>query len=252
MNVLIAGATGNLGSLLTKHLLSSPHQLRLLTHKRALPFDLPLGANAEIVRGDLNDPASLQTVCENIDCIVYLAGVLFQPHPQKFLHRTNTIYTQNLVDAALAARVRKFILMSFPHVEENTTPDNPAMGVLDVKPESIHARTPLEAEKLLLQACEGKKMIPIALRAGVIYGSGVKLIEAARWLMRRRLMAIWRQPTWLHLLALPDFLTIIRIAIEKENLFGIYNLGDDQPILFEEFLNRLAQHWHYPKPIRLP
>ena len=106
MNILIAGATGNLGSLLTKHLLSSPHQLRLLTHKRALPFDLPLSANAEIVRGDLNDLASLRPVCANIDCIVYLAGVLFQPHPQEFLHRTNTIYTQNLVDAALAAGPR--------------------------------------------------------------------------------------------------------------------------------------------------
>ena len=157
MNILIAGATGNLGSLLTKHLLSSPHQLRLLTHKRALPFDLPLGANAEIVRGDLNDPASLQTVCENIDCIVYLAGVLFQPHPEKFLHRTNTIYAQNLVDAALAARVDKFILISFPHVEENTTPDNRAKGVLDVKPKSIHARTRLEAEKYLIRACESQK-----------------------------------------------------------------------------------------------
>jgi hypothetical protein len=60
VNVLIAGAAGNLGSLLTKHLLSSPHHPRLLTHKRALPFDLPPGANAEIVRGDLNDPASLR------------------------------------------------------------------------------------------------------------------------------------------------------------------------------------------------
>ena len=77
MNILIAGATGNLGSLLTKDLLSSPHQLRLLTHKRALTFDLSLDANAEIVRGDLNDPASLRTVCKNIDCIVYFAGVLF-------------------------------------------------------------------------------------------------------------------------------------------------------------------------------
>src|SRR6186713_2118252 len=66
VKILIAGATENLGSLLTKHLLSSPHQLRLLTHKRALPFDLPPGTNAEIVRGDLNDPASLRTVCKNI------------------------------------------------------------------------------------------------------------------------------------------------------------------------------------------
>ena len=123
VNILIVGASGNLGSLLTKHLLSSPHHLRLLTHRRTLPFDLPAGANAVVVQGDLNQPASLPRVCENVDCIVYLAGVLFQPHPERFLHRTNTIYVQNIVDAA-------------------------------------------------------------------------------RWLMRRRLMAIWLKPTWVHLLTL--------------------------------------------------
>lgn len=252
MNILVAGATGNLGSLLTKHLLSSPHHLRLLTHKRPLPFDLPTEANAEIIHGDLNQPASLRTVCANIDCIVYLAGVLFQPHPEKFLHRTNIVYAQNLVHAALAAGVRKFILISFPHIEENTTPDNSAKGALNVEPKSIHARTRLEAEKYLFRACEGRSMIPLVLRAGVIYGSDVKLVEAARWLMRRRLMATWRKPTWIHLLALPDFLRIIHIAIEEKILFGIYNLADDQPLLLQEFLDRLAEHWHYPKPIRLP
>jgi nucleoside-diphosphate-sugar epimerase len=252
VNILIAGATGNLGSLLTKHLLTSPHHLRLLTHKRLLPFVLPAGANAEIVRGDLNDPASMRTVCESIDCIVYLAGVLFQPHPEKFLHRTNTIYAQNLVDTALAGSVRKFILISFPHVEENTTPDAPAKGELNTEPKSLHARTRLAAEKYLLRVCEQRAMTPIVLRAGVIYGPEVKLIEAARWLMRWRLMAIWRAPTWLHLLALPDFLNIVRIAIDKENLSGIYNLCDDQPLLLQEFLDRLALHWGYRPPRRLP
>jgi len=221
-------------------------------HKRALPFDLPAGANAEIVQGDLDRPASLRKICENIDCIIYLAGVLFQPNPEKFLHRTNTIYVQNIVDTALASGVRKLILISFPHVEENTTPDNPSKGGLDAEPKSIHARTRLEAEKYLFRACESRTTTPIVLRAGVIYGRGVKLIEAARWLMRWRLMAIWRQPTWVHLLALPDFLKIVQLAIEKENLAGIYNLCDDQPMLLQEFLDRLALQWGYPKPWRLP
>jgi nucleoside-diphosphate-sugar epimerase len=252
VNLLIVGAAGNLGSLLSTHLLTSPHHLRLLTHKRALPFDLPTGANAEVVQGDLDRPASLRRVCEDIDCVVYLAGVLFQPHPEKFLQRTNTVYVQNIADAALASGVGKFILISFPHVEENTTPDNPATGVLDAEPQSIHARTRLEAEKYLFRACESQTMTPIVLRAGVIYGSGVKLIEAARWLMRWRLMAIWRQPTWVHLLALADFLNIVQRAIEKKNLAGIYNLCDDQPMLLQEFLDRLALQWSYHKPWRLP
>jgi NAD dependent epimerase/dehydratase family enzyme len=95
-------------------------------------------------------------------------------------------------------------------------------------------------------------MTPIVLRAGVIYGQEVKLIKAARWLMRRRLMAIWRKPTWVHLLALPDFLNILRITIENGNLSGIYNLCDDRPLLLQEFLDQLAGHWNYSKPRRLP
>jgi len=252
VNILIVGAAGNLGSHLTKHLLATAHRLRLLTHQRPLPFALPAAANAEIIRGDLDDPASLRTICDNIDCVVYLAGVLFQPHPEKFLHRTNMIYAQNLIDAALTAGVKKFILVSFPHVEENTTPDNPAKGELNSKPKSLHARTRLAAEKYLFDTCAGQAMTPIVLRAGVIYGREVKLIEAAKWLMRWHLMAIWRAPTWLHLLALPDFLNIVRIAIDKENISGIYNLCDDQPLLLQEFLDRLARHWGYPPPRRLP
>ncbi len=252
MNILIVGAAGNLGSFLVKHLLLSPHRLRLLTHTRPLPFTLPPGANAEIVRADLYDPSTLTPACANIDCIVYVAGVLFQPHPEKFLHRTNTIYAQNMIDASRVGGVKKFILVSFPHVEENTTPERPAMGRLDVEPKSIHARTRLAAEKYLLGACVQGNMTPVALRAGVIYGPGVKLIEATRSLMRWHVMAIWRRPTWVHLLSLADFLHCVQRAVDIPDIHGIYNLCDDQPLYLQEFLDRLARHWSYPTPWRLP
>lgn len=252
MNILIVGAAGNLGSFVVKHLLPSGHRLRLLTHKSPLPFALPATANAEIVRADLDDPSTLAPACAGIDCIVYVAGVLFQPHPERFLHRTNTVYAQNMIDAARAAWVKKFILISFPHVEEYTTPERPAMGRLDVEPKSLHASTRLAAEKYLLGTCTQASMTPVILRAGVIYGPGVKLIEAARSLMRWRVMAIWRRPTWVHLLALADFLRCVERAIDIPDVQGIYNLCDDQPLYLQEFLDRLARHWGYAKPWRLP
>ena len=95
-------------------------------------------------------------------------------------------------------------------------------------------------------------MTPVVLRAGVIYGRNVKLIDAAHWLMKNRLMAIWRKPIWVHLLSLPDFLNCVAVAIETEHLFGIYNICDDQPLLLQEFMDRLAVHWHCAKPWRLP
>ncbi len=167
MNVLIVGASGNLGSHLARHLLNCSFPLRLLVHKKSLPPDLAADPTVSIVQGDLDSPASLLSPTRDIDCIVYLAGVLFRPRPEKFLHRTNTDYVQNIVNAALVNGVRKFILVSFPHVEGETTPDSRAMGKLDAHPASIHARTRLEAEKYLFSACEGNDTKPLVLRAGV-------------------------------------------------------------------------------------
>ena len=252
MNILIVGAAGNLGSHIARHLLKGPHRLTLLVHKTPLPQALANHPNVTVASGDLDDPASLHAATAGVNCVVYVAGVLFEPRPERFLHRTNTIYVQNIVDAALQAGVERFILISFPHIEENTTPDSPATGRQDVQPRSIHARTRLEAEKYLFSAYQNKSINPVVLRAGVIYGRDVKLIEAARKLLRYRLFAIWPTPTWVHLLALPDFLRSVEIAIERANLSGIYNICDDCPVMLQEFIDELAEHWGYRKPWRLP
>jgi hypothetical protein len=41
----------------------------------------------------------------------------------------------------------------------------------------------------------------------MVYGPGILMIEAARWLARRRLLAVWRQPTWIHVIATADYPT---------------------------------------------
>jgi nucleoside-diphosphate-sugar epimerase len=150
------------------------------------------------------------------------------------------------------ATVGKFILVSFPHVEGKSTPERPAKGLPAGNPDSVHARTRLEAEKVMVRACEGREMKPIALRPGMVYARGVLMIEAARRLMRRRLLHIWRRPTWIHPLALPDFLAATRAAIEAPQAYGIYNLADDGPLTLQQFLDAAADRWGYPRPLRLP
>lgn len=70
--------------------------------------------------------------------------------------------------------------------------------------------------------------------------------------MKLRLLAIWPEPTWVHLLALPDFLEILRLGIEDFQIQGIVNIADDGPILLQDFLNRLAKYWGYSRPLHLP
>ena len=252
MRILITGAAGNLATFLARALLESPHRLRLMTHRTELAPDLRSASGVEVVRADLGEPATLAGVCAELDCIVHLAGVLFAPRPASFLPFTNVTCVQNIMRAAVEAGVGKFILISFPHVEGNTTPTHPATGRLDATPISVHAQTRLEAERQVFELAAGTATTPIILRTGTVYGSGVLMIEAARRLMRRRLLAVWREPTWYHWLALPDFLACVRAAVEGGGINGIYHLGDDRPLTLQEGLDRLAEHWGTAKPLRLP
>jgi len=253
VKILITGAAGNLGLLLTRHLLPGHYNLNLLTHNRSLPADVASAPNVKVFRADLAQPATLAPACEGVDAVVHFAGVLFKPGPERFLPTTNTAWAANMVDAALAAGVRKFILVSFPHVEGESTPENPARGDFPAAdPLSAHARTRLAAERYLFAACEKTPMAPIALRPGMIYGRGVLMVDAARWLMERRLLAVWRRPTWIHLLALPDWHRCVKATLAAEDARGVYNLGDDGCITLQGFLDTAADAWRCPRPPRLP
>jgi nucleoside-diphosphate-sugar epimerase len=252
MRILITGAAGNLGSFLAKHMLDGPHELRLMVHRRPLPFAVGPFPNVSICRADLGDPATLADACQQVDAIVHFAGVLFAPHPERFLPATNTDYVRNLTAAALETGVGKFVLISFPHVEGESTPEHPATGRLDGRPHSVHARTRLAAERNLLAACEGLAMAPVVLRPGMIYGRGLLMIEAARWLLRRRMLCVWKKPTWIHLLSLPDFHAAVVTALESPNTGGVVNLGDNEPITLQYFLDTLSDFWDFHRPRRCP
>src|SRR5262249_8021105 len=155
------------------------------------------------------------------------AGVLFASRPERFLPETNTRWFANLLDACLAARVRRVILVSFPHVEGETSFEHPATGRLDRIPVSVHARTRLEEERDLMRRTRGTGTTPVVLRLGMVYGHGILMVEAARWLARRRLLAIWREPTWFQLLSVEDYLRAMEAAIEKPGIEGIYHVGDE-------------------------
>jgi nucleoside-diphosphate-sugar epimerase len=186
------------------------------------------------------------------DVIVHFAGVLFAPRPERFLPVTNTQWFSNLVYAALKAKVGRIILISFPHVEGVTTPSNPATGRLDREPISAHARTRLQEERLLFERTEGTQTIPVVLRIGMVYGRGILMIDTARWLAERRLLGVWREPSWFQLISTEDYLRATEAAILKPCVRGIYHVGDEKPVTLQEFLDKACGAWKCPQPFRTP
>jgi nucleoside-diphosphate-sugar epimerase len=250
--ILITGAAGNLGSLLARHLVPGGHLLRLMVHRKPLPEDLLRAANVQPVRADLRDPTTLTPAVEGAEVVVHFAGVLFAPRPERFLPETNTLWFSNLLGAALRAGVGRIILISFPHVEGPTSLDQPATGRLDRQPISVHARTRLEEERLLFERTQGTQTTPVVLRLGMVYGRGILMIEAARWLAQRRLLAVWPDPTWYQLVATRDYLRAVEAAITKPAVHGIYHVGDEQPVTLQHFLDEACRAWGLPRPMRLP
>ena len=249
--ILITGAAGNLGGLLANYLKDSGLHLNLLYHKRKINPTLTNSTNISIFKADLGDKETLKPAVENVDVIVHFAGVLFKHNPEKFLPVTNTKYFSNLLDIAVEAKVKRIILISFPHVEGESTPENPAKGILNGKPISMHAITRLEEEVLLFEIGKKLKIETVSLRLGMVYGKGILMIDTARWFAKYNILGIWEKPTWIHLISTDDYLEATKQAIIKKNIAGIYHIGDDGVQTLQDFLDSATKHWGYRKPVRM-
>lgn len=221
-------------------------------HRTPLPADLTRAPGVECVRADLADAQSLVAAVAGVDAIVHFAGVLFKPRPDRFLPETNTQWFSNLLTAALDAKVGRMVLISFPQVEGPTSVEDPATGRLDRTPVSTHARTRLEEERLLFARTHDTATTPVVLRLGMVYGRGILMIDAARWLAKRRLLGVWREPTLFQLLSTADYLRATEAALVKPGVHGIYHVGDDGPVTLQEFLDDACRVWGYPRPVRVP
>ena len=248
--MLITGAAGNLGSLLADYLKDEDIVLHLLYHHKKISPELCRHPHTQCFCADLADKSTLSAPLKGVETIVHFAGVLFKSRPEDFLPVTNTQYFKNLVEVALVEKVKRIILISFPHVEGESTPECPAQGKLDGHPSSVHAQTRLEEEKTLF-GLEQAGVECVSLRVGMVYGRGILMIDTARWFAKHYLLGVWRKPTGIHLISTFDFLESTKQAVLKDNISGIYHLGDEGVQTLQEFLDAATAQWGYKKPWRM-
>jgi uncharacterized protein YbjT (DUF2867 family) len=118
--VLVAGATGQLGRYVVRELKARGYQVRALT--RAPERLRAAGVEAdEAARGDLLDPASLGAACAGADAVLSCAGASMDLNAlgdrRSFLE-VDWRGNRNLLQAARAAGVRKFVYVSLFGGEE--------------------------------------------------------------------------------------------------------------------------------------
>ena len=249
--IAITGAAGNLGGLLAQGMKDMDVNLNLLIHNKDVAENLRREENVSVFNIDLAKQETLTKALSGVDVIVHFAGVLFKANPEKFLPTTNTLYFKNLLTAAVKQKVKRVILISFPHVEGEKTPDNPARGALSGNPQSMHARTRLEEEKLLFEYGDKHQFQAVSLRVGMVYGKGILMIDAGQWFARHWLLGIWKKPTYIHLISKTDFVDATIAAAVKDDIMGIYHLGDEGVQTLQQFLDDITVYKENRKPWRM-
>ncbi len=108
--ILVAGATGLLGGMITRHLLAQGREVRILVRPGS-HYQPLVEAGAQPIAGDLKEATSLAPACEGIEAVVTTAnsaGRGGDDTPRTVEHEGN----RNLIEAACEAGVRQFVFVS--------------------------------------------------------------------------------------------------------------------------------------------
>ena len=113
--IVVTGATGHIGNVLIRELITSGQIVRALV----MPADncRPLaGLNVEIVDGDVTDLKSLESAFEGADLVFHLAGIVtIMPGMKSILEKVNVGGVRNVIKACRATRVRRLVYTSSIH-----------------------------------------------------------------------------------------------------------------------------------------
>lgn len=108
--ILVVGATGVLGGCIARRLLGHGAPVRILVRSGSQYDDL-VAAGAEAVIGDLKDPDSVRGACRGIRAVLTTANAIGRTGKDN-LESVDHLGNRNLVDAAAAENVRRFVFIS--------------------------------------------------------------------------------------------------------------------------------------------
>ena len=107
MKLAILGSTGFVGAVLLKKALTQGHQLKVLARSPEKLGDAK--DKVDIARGDMFDPAALESLVQGVDAVISVAG---PPMNAKFDVEKHARATQDLVYAMKNAQVNRLITIT--------------------------------------------------------------------------------------------------------------------------------------------
>jgi nucleoside-diphosphate-sugar epimerase len=199
--------------------------------------------------GDIGPDTDWRKAVDGVDAVIHLAARAHKVDegPQEYeseYDRVNADGTGCLAEAAAAAGVRRFLLLSSIGVLGSRT-NGQAFGENDApKPENAYARSKLKAERLLSEVARATGLDYVVLRAPLVYGPGVPgNFKRLLGLVARRvplpIASVRNKRSFLYVDNLAD---AIRCCLEDRHASrGLYHVADATCLSTPDLLRRLAR-----------
>jgi nucleoside-diphosphate-sugar epimerase len=246
--VLLTGATGFIGGRLATRLAGEGRSVRCLVRPGADTSRLaPLGV--ELAVGDITRPATLSGAAAGVSHVVHCAAMVSDWATVAEIEAVNTAGTRNLLEAAAAADVKRFVHLSttdiYGHPGGNGTIEETQ------RPAGFsnwYAETKLRAEA---EVRRSTAFDTVLIRPATVYGPGSKEVvgEIAKAIQRRQMLLIDRGRPIAGLCFVENAIDAVALALDHEAAPGeTFNVTDGLPVTWRQLTEDLAAGLGCPGP----
>ena len=168
MLILVTGATGFIGGALVRRLVDHGKRVRC-----ALRQPIAVRGAETVVVGEIGSQTQWQEAVSGVNVVVHLAGVAHlaaTPHSAGVHRAVNASGTSSLVQAAVAAGVKRLVFVSSIGVNGETSGERPFREEDAANPEGPYAVSKFEAEQRLVALAAAQAIEWCIIRPPMVYG----------------------------------------------------------------------------------
>ena len=246
---LVTGANGFVGTCLVSHLCAKGQRVRAMV-RDARKAEALRAQGVDVAIGSLDDAASLARACEGVAGVYHIAALFNQAGlPESAFMEVNVEGTRRLLDAAIAAGVRRFVHCSTNGVHGDIK-NPPANETAPYAPCDEYQRSKVEGEKLVFEYLRSGKIGGVIIRPAMIYGPGdTRLFKIFRLIERGRFFYVGSGDVWCHFIDVRDLAESFLLAMQHEERNAeAYLIAGKTPVMLKNVADLIADTLQVKRP----